>query len=91
MWSPVRSSRTCSSGVLRRGLLKPARPEGTAGVVCGLPWRTTWCPGAAPAKLWCAEAMFRGERPQKGRLRQFHQVGVEWLGAADPAADAECI
>ena len=35
--------------------------------------------------------MFRGERPQKGRLRQFHQVGIEWLGAPDPAADAECI
>ncbi|MFR3998914.1 MAG: histidine--tRNA ligase, partial [Paratractidigestivibacter faecalis] len=31
------------------------------------------------------------ERPQKGRLRQFHQVGVEWLGASDPASDAECI
>ncbi len=47
--------------------------------------------GAAPAKMWYAEAMFRGERPQKGRLRQFHQVGVEWLGASDPAADAESI
>ena len=35
--------------------------------------------------------MFRGERPQKGRLRQFHQIGVEWIGASDPAADAECI
>ena len=35
--------------------------------------------------------MFRGERPQKGRLRQFHQVGIEWLGAPDAAADAECI
>ncbi len=35
--------------------------------------------------------MFRGERPQKGRLRQFHQVGIEWLGAPSAAADAECI
>jgi len=47
--------------------------------------------GAAPVKLWYAEPMFRGERPQKGRLRQFHQIGVEWIGASDPAADAECI
>ena len=47
--------------------------------------------GSAPFKAWYAEAMFRGERPQKGRLRQFHQVGIEWLGAPDPAADAECI
>ena len=47
--------------------------------------------GGTPFKAWYAEAMFRGERPQKGRLRQFHQVGIEWLGAADPAADAECI
>ena len=47
--------------------------------------------GASPVKLYYAEAMFRGERPQKGRLRQFHQVGIEWLGAPDPAADAECI
>ena len=47
--------------------------------------------GAAPVKLWYAEPMFRGERPQKGRLRQFHQIGIEWLGASDPAADAECV
>ena len=48
-------------------------------------------PGSTPFKAYYAEAMFRGERPQKGRLRQFHQVGIEWLGAPDPAADAECI
>ena len=47
--------------------------------------------GSTPFKAYYAEAMFRGERPQKGRLRQFHQVGIEWLGAPDPAADAECI
>ena len=67
------------------------RPEGTAGVVRAAVENNFVPQGAAPAKLWYAEAMFRGERPQKGRLRQFHQVGVEWLGAADPAADAECI
>ena len=47
--------------------------------------------GSAPAKLWYAMPMFRGERPQKGRLRQFHQVGLEWIGASDPASDAEAI
>ncbi|MGI6230251.1 MAG: histidine--tRNA ligase [Tractidigestivibacter sp.] len=67
------------------------RPEGTAGVVRAAVENNFVPQGAAPAKLWYAEAMFRGERPQKGRLRQFHQVGVEWLGAPDPAADAECI
>ena len=85
--------------VLTRGSeahLKPRqrmamRPEGTAGVVRAAVENNFVPQGAAPAKLWYAEAMFRGERPQKGRLRQFHQVGVEWLGAADPAADAECI
>ncbi len=59
---------------------------------CAPSWRTTWCPRrSTPFKAYYAEAMFRGERPQKGRLRQFHQVGIEWLGAPDPAADAECI
>ena len=67
------------------------RPEGTAGVVRAAVQNNLVPQGGAPAKLWYAEAMFRGERPQKGRLRQFHQVGVEWLGAPDAAADAECI
>ena len=67
------------------------RPEGTAGVVRAAVEHNFVPQGGAPAKLWYAEAMFRGERPQKGRLRQFHQVGLEWLGASDPAADAECI
>ena len=85
--------------VLERGSeahLKPRqrmamRPEGTAGVVRAAVEHNFVPQGGAPAKLWYAEAMFRGERPQKGRLRQFHQVGLEWLGASDPAADAECI
>lgn len=85
--------------ILERGSeshLKPRqrmamRPEGTAGVVRAAVENNFVPQGGAPVKLWYAEAMFRGERPQKGRLRQFHQVGVEWLGASDPAADAECI
>ncbi len=92
------------SGALLEGLLakgsesglKPRqrmalRPEGTAGVVRAAVENNFVPQGAAPVKLWYAEPMFRGERPQKGRLRQFHQVGVEWLGAPDPASDAECI
>lgn len=46
---------------------------------------------ALPARLWYAGPMFRRERPQKGRYRQFWQIGAEILGAAQPAADAEQI
>ena len=67
------------------------RPEGTAGVVRAVVENNLVPQGATPFKAYYCEAMFRGERPQKGRLRQFHQVGIEWLGAPDPAADAECI
>ena len=67
------------------------RPEGTAGVVRAVVENNLVPQGATPFKAYYAEAMFRGERPQKGRLRQFHQVGIEWLGAPDPAADAEGI
>ena len=67
------------------------RPEGTAGTVRALIEHNLVPQGAAPAKLWYAGSMFRAERPQKGRLREFHQIGVECLGASDPAADAELI
>jgi histidyl-tRNA synthetase len=65
------------------------RPENTAGVV-----RAVLSAGLAqqgPLKYVYRGPMFRYERPQKGRLRQFHQVGVELLGVAEPAADIECI
>ena len=67
------------------------RPEGTAGFVRAAVENNLVPQGGAPVKAWYAGAMFRGERPQKGRLRQFHQVGAEVLGAADPALDAEVI
>ena len=67
------------------------RPEGTAGTVRALIEHNLVPQGAAPVKLWYAGSMFRAERPQKGRLREFHQIGVECLGASDPAADAELI
>ncbi len=67
------------------------RPEGTAGIVRAAAQHALVAPGSAPAKLWYAGPMFRCERPQKGRLRQFHQVGVECLGADSAASDAEAI
>ena len=44
-----------------------------------------------PFKVIQTDRVFRAERPQKGRLREFHQIGAEFLGASDPAADAETI
>ncbi len=65
------------------------RPEGTAGTVRALVEHNLVPQGGAPAKLWYAGS--GAERPQKGRLREFHQIGAECLGATDPAADAEMI
>ena len=67
------------------------RPEGTAGAVRTVIEHNLIPQGGAPVKLWYAGSMFRAERPQKGRLREFHQIGAEFLGATDPAADAETI
>ena len=67
------------------------RPEGTAGVVRAVVQHDLVPQGAAPAKLMYAGPMFRAENPQKGRQRQFNQVGVECLGAEEPTVDAEAI
>lgn len=67
------------------------RPEGTAGFVRAAVENGFVLQGAAPVKVYYAGPMFRGEDVQKGRLRQFHQIGVEVLGAEDPAMDAEVI
>ncbi len=66
------------------------RPEGTASIVRAyvehnLPARP------APQKFFYSGPMFRYERPQKGRQRQFYQLGAECFGIADPAVDAEMI
>jgi len=66
------------------------RPEGTAGVVRAALEHNLAANGQA-AKLYYAGPMFRYERPQKGRMRQFWQIGVEALGMAQPSADAEVI
>ncbi len=65
------------------------RPEGTAGVCRALV--SNGLAQALPRKVFYAGPMFRYERPQAGRYRQFHQIGAEVLGAAEPLADAEAI
>ena len=65
------------------------RPENTAGVVRAAIEHSLLYEG--PSRLWYMGPMFRHERPQRGRYRQFHQVGAEALGLAGPDVDAEQI
>ena len=64
------------------------RPEGTAGCVRAVVQHNL---AVTPQRLWYMGPMFRYERPQKGRQRQFHQLGVEAFGVATPDQDAELI
>jgi len=66
------------------------RPEGTAGVVRALVEHGMYAQGEVQ-RLWYTGPMFRYERPQAGRQRQFHQLGIEVIGSAAPRADAEVI
>ncbi len=66
------------------------RPENTAGVVRAF-IENGMHRLSMPVKLWYKGPMFRYERPQAGRQRQFHQVGIEIFGIKEPTADAECI
>jgi histidyl-tRNA synthetase len=73
----------------RNGESVTLRPEATAGVV-----RACLSHGLLhnqQQRLWCSGPMFRREKPQQGRYRQFHQFSVEALGFADPQVDAELI
>ena len=65
------------------------RPEGTAGVARA--FITGGLAQQTPLKFFYRGPMFRHERPQKGRQRQFHQIGAELLGVAGPQADVEVI
>ena len=65
------------------------RPENTAGICRALV--TAGLTQSLPQKVFYAGPMFRYERPQKGRYRQFHQIGAELIGAPEPLADAEVI
>ncbi len=66
------------------------RPEGTASVVRSFVEHKMYGPGQL-SKLYYIGPMFRYERPQAGRFRQFYQIGVEAMGSGDPALDAEVI
>ena len=65
------------------------RPENTAGVVRAM--ISNGLTQSLPLKYFYAGPMFRYERPQKGRMRQFHQIGIECLGPSDGITDAEII
>jgi histidyl-tRNA synthetase len=66
------------------------RPEGTASVVRAFIENKLYADGTYK-KLYYEGSMFRHERPQKGRYREFHQIGAEILGTSNPLADAEII
>jgi histidyl-tRNA synthetase len=66
------------------------RPEATAGIVRAVIEHNLAADDPAP-KVWAMGPMFRRERPQKGRFRQFHQVDVEAFGMSRPSIDAEMI
>ncbi|MDD5634341.1 MAG: histidine--tRNA ligase [Candidatus Omnitrophica bacterium] len=66
------------------------RPEGTASIIRAY-IEHGWANLQDVVKLFYVGPMFRGERPQKGRLRQFHQIGAEMIGGKDPVVDAELI
>jgi histidyl-tRNA synthetase len=73
----------------KSGEMLTLRPEGTASCVrAGLEHGLFQNPAL---RLWYTGPMFRHERPQKGRLRQFHQIGIETYGLAGPDIDAEII
>lgn len=66
------------------------RPEGTAGVVRAYVENKLYGPEhVKPYKVWYKGPMFRYERPQSGRQRQFHQIGVEAFGSASPEIDVD--
>jgi len=67
------------------------RPEGTASVVRSVIENKLYADPALPLKMYYVGPMFRYERPQKGRQRQFHQFGAEAMGSYSPQVDAEMI
>ncbi|WP_085991813.1 histidine--tRNA ligase [Oceanobacillus senegalensis] len=75
----------------RGGRSLTLRPEGTAAVSRAFVENKLYGEASQPVKLYYFAQMFRYERPQKGRMRQLNQFGVEVLGSDDPAIDAEVI
>ncbi|PMC39736.1 histidine--tRNA ligase [Bacillus sp. UMB0899] len=75
----------------RKGRSITLRPEGTASTVRAFVEKKLYASPSQPTKLYYIGPMFRYERPQTGRFRQFVQFGIEALGSNDPAIDAEVI
>lgn len=73
----------------RGGEVMAMRPEGTAGVARA--FLNSPLTQTLPQRFFYTGPMFRYERPQKGRQRQFHQIGIETIGAQEPEADIEAI
>ncbi len=80
----------CVGGAQKDSTSITLRPENTAGVVRAFIEHNI-VRQSPPQKFWYFGPMFRYERPQAGRQRQFHQIGVEMFGIKDAAADAEVI
>lgn len=74
----------------RSGASLSLRPEATAGILRACIEHSLFM-SESVHKLYCIGPMFRRERPQKGRHRQFHQIDAELLGVTDPRADAEIL
>lgn len=89
--SPDAHAKICTGTPLKKDQRLTLRPEGTASALRAAFENGMVMQGGSPVKLWYAGPMFRAERPQKGRYRQFHQIGAECLGAPSPLADAEMI
>ena len=75
----------------RGGRSLTLRPEGTAAVARAYVENKLYGEASQPTKMYYFAEMFRYERPQKGRMRQLNQFGVEVLGSSNPAVDAEVI
>jgi histidyl-tRNA synthetase len=91
VFSPAALAKMAEGTALKIDEMLALRPEQTAGVARAVVQHNLVPPEGATTKLWYKGSMFRAERPQMGRLREFHQIGAECLGAAEPSADAEVI
>ena len=81
--------RKCTASKIAAGIRITLRPEFTAGIARA--YLTNGWQQYAPMKLSVHGPLFRYERPQKGRYRQFHQIDAEIIGAAEPPADVELL
>lgn len=88
--SGIELKKYVASGVLKTDQDFTLKPEGTAPVVRAFIENKVYA-DPQPSKMFYITPCFRHERPQAGRLRQFHQFGIETFGSYEPSADAEVI